>query len=145
MIWKRSLRYDKSRIHLDHPSPLGFPADGRVWVPAWVNAQSLLTSSQSEYREMIHSGVVEKASSFLLKKTDSMDHVYHSLRAIHCKNGLTSIETLWASRISTPQRPIAAQCFWSGLSWSALGILLTERYGSRPFHVILWMLPSNPS
>ena len=56
--------------NIDQPGSLLFPAGDRVWVPTWVNAQTLLTPFQSEYRKILHSDVIANASSFLLTKTD---------------------------------------------------------------------------
>ena len=52
------------------PSTLGFPADNRTWVATWFDNQTFVTNFRSEYRKMVHGGVVEKAGGFLLKKTD---------------------------------------------------------------------------
>ena len=57
-------------LSLDQQVPLGFPADGRLWIPTRVNPQSFLTPLRSEYRKGMHGDVREKASSFVFKKTD---------------------------------------------------------------------------
>ena len=60
----------RARIQLDQPVPLRFPAGDRVWIPTWVNAQTFLTPFRPEYGEMVHGGIIGKASSFLYKKSD---------------------------------------------------------------------------
>ena len=68
--WYGSDNQVTTGIQLDQRGSLLFPADDRVWVPTWVNAQTFLTPFRSKYRKMIHSGVIAKASSLLIKKTD---------------------------------------------------------------------------
>ena len=60
---------------------------------------------------MIHSGVIPKASSLLIKKTDF--HFFPYLMSY--PPGRFNMETLWAGRILTPKRPIAANRNWIGL------------------------------
>ena len=55
-------------LQLDQPGLLGFPADDRIWVPTWDNAQACLTPFRSGYRNIILSDVVKKTSSFLSRK-----------------------------------------------------------------------------
>ena len=91
-----------------------FPADDRLEVPTCVSAQAFLTHFQSKYRKMIHSGVIAKASSFLIKKTDfhffrylmshsrvKMDGVYGYTHRPSCLSNQTSTNCLHTSPFSS--------------------------------------------
>ena len=63
----------------------------------WVNAQTFLTTVQSEYRKMVHSGVIAKVSSFLFKEQSFTFPIRYELSP--CKDGRFNMETLWAGKI----------------------------------------------
>ena len=102
-----------TRIQLDQLRFLGFPADDRVWIPTWVNAHEFLTTSRSEYRKMLYTGVVEKAIIFPFRKT-YINFFLIDYELSPCKAGL-NMETLYAGSILTLKCPIVDIRFWLGL------------------------------
>ena len=62
---------------------------------------------------MICSGVIAKASSPVQEHRLPLFPIGYELSP--CKGGRFNVETLWAGRILTPKRPIAAVYYWLGL------------------------------
>ena len=61
---------------------------------------------------MIHSGVI----GFKLANNESRFPIFPIPYELSpCKDGRFNMETLWAGRILTPKRPIAANRYWIGL------------------------------
>ena len=59
-----------TRIQRDHPGPLGFPAEDRVWALTWVNIQTFFIPFRMKCQKNDAVPLWRRLPSFLFKKTD---------------------------------------------------------------------------
>ena len=110
--WYGSDSHFTTEKQLDQPGHFLLPADDRVWVTTWVNAQTFLTHFRRNIEKWYTVVLYRRLQPSYSRKRTSTFSIGYELSP--CKNGWFNIKILWAGRIFTSKRPIATMSYWPG-------------------------------